>query len=335
LFLIGKRHRGAKASEDLKVLGRRRFLRLFVVLPCLELSVARRIDRPAPCNIVGRTPICRYPGATRKNAEIDRQLRIGLGLPGFWVADTREKRALEWLTTRINSCSFSNIMKARPTKKVSIAIAMVIGAFTVLAFNAKAAVADPSFDTQAPAGHQQEFGGGEKIGGAWTVGNVVTLYDNLNGLGLGLTPNEGPNAVLLRGSSVPLLASITGSVYQNVVVTGGQTYQLNFAFGAAAANSTGALLELKVGFLTGGVFQDFSAVSMPTTMNWQPAQYTFTVPSGKTVARITFTGLSLNTSVDGPISLTVVPEPYQYGLVGVLGMLGLAVRQFTARRKVA
>jgi len=223
-------------------------------------------------------------------------------------------------------------MQLRRLVSLATVTSIAIGALIAGTSVARAAIIDPGFDIQTASNGQEEFATGDVIGGGWTVNNVVTLYSGANSLGL--TPHQGGNALLLRGSSSSILSKITGSVYQDVGVAGSQAYRLGFAVGAGANNGQGALLYVSVGFLLGGTFQDFSAASI-ATMNWLTPQFSFTTPPGATLARITFSGMSLNTSVDGPITLTAVPEPYQYGLVGVLGMLGFVGRQIASRKKSA
>jgi hypothetical protein len=256
------------------------------------------------------------------------------------------------LTKKVSAPTLVNIMKVQTILRGLTAATATAVVLSASVFSATAAVplisplgtiTDPGFEMQPVVGGQQELAGGDTIGG-WTVGNLVTFYSAGNNLIPQLSVNEGNQAVLLRGDgqTFQFTSAINGSVSQIVTVTPGQSYTLNFAFGAPQAGSgSQAGVELKVGYLDNGVFQDFTKAALSTAMTWQNAQYTFTVPAGKTQARISFSGIGLigtplaPAAIDGPISLTAVPEPYQYGLVGMLGMLAFAARQFMARRKLA
>jgi hypothetical protein len=231
-----------------------------------------------------------------------------------------------------------------------------ISAISVLATGMTAASAaileDGDFSTPSVSGVQEHT---FTPIGAWNVFGSTTLYhsgaiDPITGRTLS-TPTPGTaQAVLLRGSTVlftiPALPSVipnptivstrlfSGAVSETINgLTPGATYQVSFYLGSLDGTAQVQARETSSGFS-----QTMSVTASGGDMNWTKETFDFTVPlhPSRPSDTLLFSGLeSHGVPAIGNVTLSLVPEPYQYGLVGVFGLLVFAGRHYFSRRKAA
>jgi hypothetical protein len=222
-------------------------------------------------------------------------------------------------------------MKLRSCLPAVAAISVCL--LTCGALDARAAitVSDGDFESPVvPGGTQTLYAQSQSIGSWQVTQGLVTLYGNNANLGPAFA---GSQSLLLQGAVTigVINVAIDGTVAQTVGgLTPGQTYRVDFAYGKATSSSGAVQLNVYVNN------QVNAASVFTTTQQWAPGSFEFLAPGNSvTLSFGSNTTIGNAAAIDGPMTLTAVPEPYQYGLVGMVGMLAWAVRQLVSHRKTA
>lgn len=219
---------------------------------------------------------------------------------------------------------------------------MVVGCVLAVArLNCAAAVpiiADADFSVPSLGGlSHQDYPTGTSFG-SWTAEGPVSLYkSDYNNLGLTLPPDQSqavylsPATFSFGGVNIMVPGEISQGNVQGFIP--GQEYTLTFALGVLPGSGSGTVTVQFDYTAQDGVTRRITRTAQGT-MQWASAITTpFSIPA--TQATITFIGPSsgIGVAVGGPMTFTPVPEPYQYGLVGVLGLLSFAGKKSLARSK--
>ncbi len=194
------------------------------------------------------------------------------------------------------------------------------------------------FPAISPGGFELFSGGSTAITGWEVVGqNVLSLSTTYSELGppfftgmVQFNSQTGLNALDLTGGGND--SSASNGVQQSVATLAGATYVLEFYVGRAQSNNgdsryqTPTTMDLMI---DGGPRTGFtnSDVVTPGFVGWRQFSTTFTAANATTT--LTFlNGTPSTTNYLGldNVSLTAVPEPSAFLLVGVAGVLSLASR---------
>ena len=157
---------------------------------------------------------------------------------------------------------------------------------------------------------------------AWTIGgNSLPV---ISGDAFGLAPQAGDGYLAFTGNNVVE----NGFAYQDVVVTSGQWYRLEFYWGGRGIGGA----QVTVTADDGGalVSEEFTANTIGI---WTLASYDF--QAGNSPIRIQFQETSDNSVNKGPgidsVSLTAIPEPATFIVWSLLGGLGIFVTSWRRR----
>lgn len=201
-------------------------------------------------------------------------------------------------------------------------------------------VADPDFSAATIAGGHQDFVSG--LMGSWTVTvPEVQLYAAQNDLGF-TVPQGQSRAVFLSAGRLDytgISITVPGKISQTISdFEPGQEYRLAFNLGVFPGSGW-ATVQVGIDYLdTGQVFRITRQAS--TTQPWAPASVDFALPlTAGTTATISFSGPTIigqapGIAIAGPVTLTAIPEPSHYGLMGLVGMLALATRKSFRRMQL-
>lgn len=191
-------------------------------------------------------------------------------------------------------------------------------------------------DVSGRNNHQAVFNTGAPIG-YWKVSEgFVTLYTTPN-IDFGPTYQNSKQSVALEAwASVPGYGGeylVFGGVSQTINnLIQGQLYRLEFAYGSADGYGPGSV---QVGVYVNRQIMASGSFTIPTDNAWTTGTFDFRAPATSVVLsfRSSLTIGDGAAAIDGPMTLTEIPEPCQFALMGLLGMIGIATRRLVASKQ--